>query len=274
MSRIAACLVAPLLIAAAFAGSATPASAATILGHHHHDEDRRPEHELRFDVETDRLIYRPHDPITITVSVHNPNPHPVTLHFPTTHQAGYVMDDRYDWAHDKFFLMILTHVEVPARGSHAWRFRHDWDAYAPNGASSVVGYVVGQGRSDPAHFRVMDEHHHHRHDVPPRGDMNRDGHVDTADVADFVLALTDPAAYEHRHGFDPAEVGDINQDGAFDTADVAAFVEMITGNGHDAVTDAEDMLNGHAHHTSVPEPGTLGMLSLASLVLLRRHRRR
>ncbi len=96
----------------------------------------------------------------------------------------------------------------------------------------------------------------------------------TPRVADFVLALTDPAAYEHRHGFDPVDVGDINQDGAFDTADVAAFVDMLTGNGHDAVTDADDMLNGDGHHTSIPEPGTLGMLGLAGLMLLRRHRRR
>ncbi len=267
MSRVTTCLASLLLVAVV----ASPTSAAILA--HHHDEDRPPEHELRFDVETDRLVYRPHDPLTITVSVHNPNPHPVTLTFPSSLQASYVMDDHYDWAHGRPVLHVITHVEVPARGSHAWRFRHDWDAYTPSGASSVVGYVVGQGHSDPAHFRVMDEHHHH-HDTPPRGDMNRDGHVDTADVADFVLALTDPAAYEHRHGFDPAEVGDINQDGVFDTADVAAFVQMLTGHGHNTVTEADDMLSGHGLHTSIPEPGTLGMLGLASLVLLRRRRLR
>ena len=105
MSRIVACLAALLF--------ATATGPALTLAHHHDDAERPPEHELRFDVETDRLVYRPHDPMAITVSVHNPNPEPVRLTFPTTHQAGYVMDGRYDWSHDKFFLMILTHVESP-----------------------------------------------------------------------------------------------------------------------------------------------------------------
>ena len=104
--------------------------------------------------------------------------------------------------------------------------------------------------------------------------MNRDGRVDTGDVADFVLALTDPDAYEHRHGLDALAVGDINQDGAFDTADVAAFVQLLTGAGHDAVTAAEDMLDHdvHGQHTSIPEPTSGGLLALAGLMLLRRRR--
>ena len=80
--------------------------------------------------------------------------------------------------------------------------------------------------------------------------MNRDGRVDTGDVADFVLALTDPDAYEHRHGLDPLDVTDINQDGVFDTADVAAFVGLLTAS-HDHVTDADDMLADHGEHLNV-----------------------
>ena len=90
------------------------------------------------------------------------------------------------------------------------------------------------------------------------GDMNLDGAVDTADVAAFVLALTDPQAYMDQFSVDQATMiamGDINQDGAFDTADVAPFVQLLVGGD-----------------TSVPEPGSLVLLGLGGLLLLRRRR--
>ncbi len=85
------------------------------------------------------------------------------------------------------------------------------------------------------------------------GDMNRDGVVDTGDVAPFVLALTDPAAYVSQHGVDPALAGDVNGDGVFDTGDVAPFVAMLVQ------SDA-----------AVPEPASLTALVLAAALLWRR----
>ena len=88
------------------------------------------------------------------------------------------------------------------------------------------------------------------------GDMNLDGTVDTGDVAPFVLALTDPSAYMAQFGVDEATMtalGDINQDGAFDTGDVAPFVQLLVG----------------GNSPSVPEPGTLALLGLGALALLR-----
>ena len=87
------------------------------------------------------------------------------------------------------------------------------------------------------------------------GDMNLDGTVDTGDVAPFVLALTDPAAYEAQYGIDPGLVGDINQDGSFDTGDVAAFVQLLVN-----------------PDSAIPEPGSLALLAVGGLMLLRRQR--
>ncbi len=91
------------------------------------------------------------------------------------------------------------------------------------------------------------------------GDMNLDGSLDTGDVAPFVLALTDPEAYEAQYGIDPAIPGDINGDGSFDTGDVAPFVNLLVGGGSPQ---------------SVPEPGSLVLLSTGVMLLMRRRQQR
>ncbi len=96
------------------------------------------------------------------------------------------------------------------------------------------------------------------------GDMNLDGAVDTGDVAPFVLALTDPAAYMAQFDIDEAALialGDINQDGAFDTGDVAAFVQLLVSGATGGSPD-------------VPEPGTLALLGWAAALVLSRWRGR
>ncbi len=91
------------------------------------------------------------------------------------------------------------------------------------------------------------------------GDMNLDGVVDTGDVAPFILALTDPGSYMSQYGIDQETMialGDINRDGAFDTGDVAPLVQLLVGGGSQ----------------SVPEPGSLALLGLGAMALLRRSR--
>ena len=90
---------------------------------------------------------------------------------------------------------------------------------------------------------------------PALGDMTMSGGVDTGDVAAFVLALTDPDAYEAEHGIDPLLVGDMNRDGAFDTADVAGFVATLTSG------------------VPVPEPGTATLLLAGVVAMMRRSKR-
>ncbi len=81
--------------------------------------------------------------------------------------------------------------------------------------------------------------------------------VRVADVAPFVQALTDPLAYLDEHGVDPMLVGDINGDGALDVADVAPFVDLLVAAG-----------------ATVPEPGSMVMLSAGMVILLSRRGRR
>jgi sugar lactone lactonase YvrE len=94
-----------------------------------------------------------------------------------------------------------------------------------------------------------------------RGDMNNSGGVDNEDIAPFVLALTDPAAYVTQVGLIDGDVrGDVSGDGVFDNEDITPFVNVLLGGAP----------------SSVPEPATavlvgLGVLLVAGQRLIRRH---
>jgi len=60
------------------------------------------------------------------------------------------------------------------------------------------------------------------------GDMNGDGEVNNLDINPFVLALTDPQAYEAEYGMEPVTAGDINGDGQFNNLDINPFVDRLT----------------------------------------------
>jgi len=90
------------------------------------------------------------------------------------------------------------------------------------------------------------------------GDLNLDGRQNNLDINPFVLALTDPSAFEDQFNADPAGVGDLNGDGELNNLDINPFVEQLT--------------SGSAPR-AVPEPGSVFVLGVSgALVLL--HRRR
>jgi glucose/arabinose dehydrogenase len=64
---------------------------------------------------------------------------------------------------------------------------------------------------------------------PRKGDMNNDGTVDFGDINPFVLALSDPAAYQAQYGYPPAQAGDLNCDGSADFGDINPFVALLVG---------------------------------------------
>lgn len=60
------------------------------------------------------------------------------------------------------------------------------------------------------------------------GSMDIDQDVDFDDVAPFVLAFNDPAAYMAQYGVDPNLIGDWDGDGDLDFDDIDEFVAWLT----------------------------------------------
>jgi endonuclease/exonuclease/phosphatase family metal-dependent hydrolase len=61
------------------------------------------------------------------------------------------------------------------------------------------------------------------------GDMNCDGTINTLDIEPFVLALTEPNAYELNYPDCDINLADINSDGVINTLDIEAFIALLTG---------------------------------------------
>jgi hypothetical protein len=97
------------------------------------------------------------------------------------------------------------------------------------------------------------------------GDFSGDGNVNTADINPFILALTNLQAWldyirpllgECLTDEQLIAYADPNQDGQINTADIVPFINLLTG-GAPAI---------------IPEPGSIALLGLGTLVLLRRRR--
>ena len=106
--------------------------------------------------------------------------------------------------------------------------------------------------------------------TPLIGDVNQDGHVNTADIVTLEQALTNTGNYiATRIAGSPS--------GVF-TASDALFEMDINGDGHASGSDLQALLiylkNGGGSTSSVPEPGTFVLLTLGSLFLAGRHLQR
>jgi hypothetical protein len=92
-----------------------------------------------------------------------------------------------------------------------------------------------------------------------KGDFNRDGHVDAADISAMELALTNPSAYISTYApgitdQELSQIEDVNGDGSFNNADLQALLT--------------DLQSGGGTTDSVPEPSTIVLAALGVLGLV------
>jgi len=91
------------------------------------------------------------------------------------------------------------------------------------------------------------------------GDMDGSGAVNNNDIAPFVMALTDLAAFEAAYGLGADLAGDIDGSGALNNNDIAPFATLLTTG---------------SYPQAVPEPAALSLLALGALAPVRRRRLR
>ena len=92
--------------------------------------------------------------------------------------------------------------------------------------------------------------------VPLRGDVNRDGHVDGADIPAMLQALTDLNAYQTKYSLPAAAtlaIGDLNGDGKVTNADLQALLTLLKSGGGSLA--------------AVPEPASIVLLAFALAAL-------
>jgi hypothetical protein len=93
--------------------------------------------------------------------------------------------------------------------------------------------------------------------VPLLGDFNRDNHVNTADVATMLAALTDLNGYAATNGlskFDLLAIGDLNHDGVVNNADLQSMLAYLASGGGSG--------------TPAPEPGCCTIYTSVSCLML------
>lgn len=92
--------------------------------------------------------------IPIEVTAINPSTDTVTLNFPTSCQAEYILGSYYSGNHHGCY-MVLTQVILPPNTSFTWAWQHaPSDTLLPVGTYNLVGEVLGVGFSDTIQITV------------------------------------------------------------------------------------------------------------------------
>jgi Dockerin type I domain/PEP-CTERM motif len=168
-----------------------------------------------------------------------------TIHVGSYFQLGVVFNynNHYD------FFSGSDSATANANGYTTNTFAYTFDATQITSSAGPYFQMTVTFNSD---WSPLDPYYADNFRLIGHGDLNGDGHVDTADIQTMEAALTNPTAWETTYGLSAANlttIGDFNADGNFTNADLQGFLNyLIAGNGS---------------VTTVPEPGSLLLLGLA-----------
>ena len=99
-----------------------------------------------------------------------------------------------------------------------------------------------------------------------RGDINLDGQVTVADIADLMAALANLSGYQSAEGLSEqqlSEIADVNGDGVINNLDIQALISLVANNGA-----------GGSSLAAVPEPASFVLLGFGAMAFAFRRRSR
>lgn len=100
------------------------------------------------------------------------------------------------------------------------------------------------------------------------GDLNGDGSLTSSDIGPFVMALTNPSAYQTEYpGLDHNFLGDFSGDDKLTNSDIKPFLAALNG-GEQILRQSQS-----SPVTVAPTPSALGAGLVACLALVARRRR-
>ena len=97
-----------------------------------------------------------------------------------------------------------------------------------NGASLVYTHQVGASLDDDGDLDADEYVAFPLGSTYPIGDLNCDGSVDNFDIDAFVLAVTNPTAYDLAYPACDHSLADCNEDGSVNNFDIDPFVDLLT----------------------------------------------
>lgn len=117
-----------------------------------------------------------------------------------------------------------------------------------SGFAQSNGTIVTPAGVFPQHSNIIEVRNSRR------GDMNGDGNANSADIGGFIAVLnTGVTAYSNQFPWLQVRyISDFDQSGATNSADIGGFIAA---------------LNGAPSPAAVPEPSTIALLSMGSVVL-------
>jgi hypothetical protein len=105
-------------------------------------------------VTTPQSVYLFGETIPIEVTATNPSADTVTLNFPSTCQAEYIIGSYYSGNHHGCY-QVLTQVTLPPNSSFTWNLQNTpSDTLLPVGTYNLVGEVIGVGFSDTIQITI------------------------------------------------------------------------------------------------------------------------
>jgi hypothetical protein len=107
------------------------------------------ENNLVVHLTTDKTKYNIGEPIEITISVTNLYPENITLVFPSSQLADFIVKNEgnetvYQWSHDKYFYAVMTYATVP-RGGTVEILNDKWEQVDCNGYQLPIGEYIVDG---------------------------------------------------------------------------------------------------------------------------------